>query len=456
MNITNGTNGHTDPHAILSFRLPPQNLEAEMGVLGSVILDGPVMDDVAPVLTAGDFYRDRHQVVYREILALWLDGTPVDALTLADRLQTAGVLAEVGGIEFIAELVNSVPTAANAGYYASIVKQKAISRALVDAHNEGLREAYSNEFTASQLLDAAERRVFAIAEGEATGETTTAGAVVPAVMAAVGMRRAGEVTGLTSGLFDLDDVTTGFQPGNLIYLAGRTSMGKTSISMNIVDHVAVNTRTPVLVVSLEMNRNELVERLIVARSRVDGHKVRTGNNLTDAELARLRHAADDITAAPIFLDDTPTRTMVQITANARRLKARANIGLVVVDYVQLVDGEDRKDSRREQINVISKRLKALARELSVPVIALAQLNRGPENREGNRPRKSDLKECGGLEEDADVVLLLHRPEYYDPNDDPGAATVIVDKNRNGPTRDIKTVFLRNIMRFDNFAPHIAE
>jgi replicative DNA helicase len=323
-------------------------------------------------------------------------------------------------------------------------------RRLIDAHNEGLRDAYARQAPADVLLDQAEQRILSIADAEATGATVRIDVVMQEVIEAINVRKGGGVTGLASGLSDLDDATTGFQPENLIYLAGRTSAGKTSLALNMIDHIAVNSGRPVLFVSLEMSRREIGERLLVARSGVDGHMVRTGR-VGDRERVRLSRADDQLRAAPLFIDDTPGRTAAQIVANARRYHAREGVEMVAVDLINHVEGEDRRESRREQMCVISRRFKGLARELKIPVLVLAQLNRGPDQREGNRPRKSDLKECGNLEEDADLVLLLHRPDYYDPNDQPGVGVVIVDKNRQGPTRDIRVCFRKDVMKFEDLA-----
>jgi replicative DNA helicase len=352
----------------------------------------------------------------------------------------------------MAEIQNSVPHAVNARYYAEIVRQKAVSRQLIASYDDGYRDAYSNNFTAGELTEAAERRVFAVAQRQATGGTVPASAVVPEFLETVRRRREGEFLGLTTGLTDLDGVTCGLQPQNLIYVAGRTSMGKTSLGLKLVDHQAVTLRIPVLLVTLEMSRGEIIERLAVARSGVDGKKVRTGD-LTDAEFAALERESERVASAPLFIDDTAGRSASQIASNARRHRSREGIGLLVVDLINKVEGDDPRESRREQMCGISARFKTLARELDIPVVVMAQLNRGPESRkeDGYRPRKSDLKECGNLEEDADLVILLHRPEYYDPNEQPGVAVVIVDKNRNGPTQDVKVMFRKATTGFDNLA-----
>ncbi|MBX6312722.1 MAG: replicative DNA helicase [Isosphaeraceae bacterium] len=434
-------------------RLPPQNLEAEQGVLGGILRDNEVLHDIIPILRIEDFYRDSHQVVYRAIRDLYDQGKPVDAILLAEELIRRGEFEKIGGLDTLEQISNSVPHAANALYHAQIVREKAIVRELIEASNEILREGYANTHTAEELLQMAEQRVFQIAEKQVTGDTVALAEVVTQAMARISARAETRhpVTGLATGFFELDDLTSGLHPAQLIILAARPSMGKTAFALNLCEHIAVEQRQGVLFVSLEMGQLELAERLLCARARVDGHKLRTGKSMGNRELQMLGKAYEHLHASPLFIDDTPTRSVLQIAANARRLKLRHGIGLVVVDYIQLIDAEETRDSRQEQIAKISRRLKTLARELQVPVIALSQLNRAVENREDRRPRMADLRESGAIEQDADLVLLLHRPEYYDPNDQPGIAELIVAKNRNGATGTIKLTFLKNFMRFENLA-----
>ena len=435
-------------------RLPPQNIEAEQGVLGSVLLDNDVLHDVVSMITVEDFYRDSHQIIYRTIRDLYDLGKAIDAITLVDELSRRDQYQAIGGHETLSQILNSVPHAANAKYYAGIVREKSVSRLLIESATEIIREGYSNNFTSEELLEAAERRIFQIADGQTKGDTVELREVVTLAMDRIAARTESKhpITGVATGFFDLDKITCGLQPEQLIILAARPSMGKTALALNICDHVAVNLKLPVLYVSLEMGQVELAERLLCARSRVDGHKLRTGQNLGTREMALLGKGFDELRTSPLFIDDTPARNMLQITANARRLKLRHGLGMVVLDYIQLVDSEEARDSRQEQIAKISRRLKTLARELKVPVIALSQLNRAVENREDRRPRMADLRESGAIEQDADFVLLLHRPEYYDANDQPGIAELIVAKNRNGATESVKLTFLKSITRFENLAP----
>ena len=443
---------------LLADRLPPQNIEAEQGVLGSILLDNDVLHDVVPLLKVEDFYRDTHQVLYRAIRELYDLGKPIDMISLGDELSRRDQLKAIGGTETLAEILSSVPHAANAQYYAQIVRQKSISRDLIECANEMLRDGYSNNFTSEQLLEAAERRVFSIAEDQTKGETVELKDVVTEAMDRIAAAERVAAPGLRSGDgLSSSSMTSpaGFQPEQLVIVAARPSMGKTALALNICDHAAVTNKTPVLFVSLEMGRLELAERLLCARSRVDGHKLRTGQNLGTRELTLLGKGFDELRHAPLFIDDTPLRNMLQITANARRLKLRENLGLIVVDYIQLIDSDDSRDSRQEQIAKISRRLKTLARELEVPVIALSQLNRAVENREDRKPRLSDLRESGAIEQDADLVLMLHRPEVLRPERPARHRRADLAKNRNGPIGTVKLTFLKNITRFENLSA-IAE
>jgi replicative DNA helicase len=435
-------------------RVPPQNIEAEKSLLGSILLDNDVLHEIIPMVGVDDFYRDSHQIIYQAIRDLYDETKGIDAVTLADELLRRDQFTKIGGDETLREIVDFVPHAANAKYYAGIVRERSISRQLIDTATEIIRDGYSNQFTAQDLVESAERKIFSIAEDQIQGDTLELKDVVTKAMDRIAERADSgghSVTGLASGLIDLDDITGGFQPGQLIILAARPSMGKTAMALNICEHAAIGLKVPVLFVSLEMAHLEIAERLLCSRSRVDGYKLRTGK-VANREMAQLARAFNDLsTGGQIFIDDTASRNMLQIGASARRLRRREKLGLIVVDYIQLVDSEESRDSRQEQIAKISRRLKTLARELPVPVIALSQLNRAVENREDRRPRMADLRESGAIEQDADMVLLLHRPEYYDANDQPGIAELIVAKNRNGRTDTVKLNFVKSLMRFENLA-----
>lgn len=444
------TNGYAPAGAI--DRMPPHSIEAERGVIGGILLDNEVLHELVAFLRPDDFFRDIHATLYRAIVELYGTGKPVDVVILAEDLIRRGEFKAIGGDETLARIIESVPHAANTLHYAQLIRQKSITRRLLDSANQMLREGYSNNFTAEQLLESAERAIFSIEEERSRGDTQTIGEILTACMDQIMRRGRGQVAGLSTGFPDIDDLNGGVSPGQLIILAARPSMGKTALGLAMAEHAA-RAGHRVLVVSLEMSNLDLGERLVVGRSLVCGHRVRTGRGLGADDYAKLMDAMNEMSALPLEIDDTPVRTCTQIAANARRLKARSGLALVVVDYIQLIDTMDLLDaaSRQERVAAISRRLKALARELKVPVLALSQLNRQAESRDGHRPRMSDLRESGAIEQDADQVLLLHRPEYYDPNDSPGIAELIVAKNRNGATGTVKLAFLKQLARFENLA-----
>lgn len=456
MNGYRNNDGASLPTGIRADALPPHNLEAERGVIGSALQDRHAADEALAIVQPADFYRDSHRLIWEAVAALRGDGQPADAITVAESLTRAGVYLKAGGDETIEACVLSVPHAANAGYYAQIVRQKAIARALVEAGEATRREVYANRYTADELLERAEARVFAVANAAVVGDTTTAAALAPAVLDRIAARQAGQFSGLTTGFAGLDEMIDGFHPGQLIVLAARPGCGKSALAGDFARWIAIDCGRPVLFVSLEMAGCELAERFIAALADVDAHAMRTGQ-LAPVDLESCRAASADLGLSRLLIDDTPIRTASQIAANALRAKARDGIDLVVVDYLQLVEGEDRRGaSRQEQVTRISRRLKVLAKQLGCPVLALSQLNRKPEEREGGRPRLSDLRESGAIEQDADVVLLLHRPELIDPNDRPGEADLIVAKNRNGATGAIKLRFRKSRVKFVDLAGDVVD
>jgi replicative DNA helicase len=434
--------------------MPPYNLEAEQGLLASILMDNSVMHDVVTIVKPEDFYRESHQHLFSIMRHMYDASEPVDLITLAEHLISKNMMEKIGGDDALMTIAESVAHAANAKYYAQIVNEKAITRNLISAASEVLTEAYSNSVTANKLIEFAETKIFEISNNQASSQTVELRDVITSTMDRVAQRSESRmaVTGVGSGYVDLDEMTGGFQGSQLIILAARPSMGKTAFALNILDNVAINLQKPVLFFSLEMGQNELGERLLAARGRVEGHKLRTGHHLGTKEMAKIGEAYEVLRSAPVFIDDSPSRSVVQIAANARRLHSKNDgLGLVLIDYIQLIEQEDSRESRQEHIAKVSRRLKTLARELNIPVIALSQLNRGVETREDRRPRMADLRESGAIEQDADIILLLHRPEYYDPNDSPGVAEVIIAKNRSGATGTAKLTFLRNIMRFESLS-----
>jgi replicative DNA helicase len=433
--------------------MPPYNLEAEQGLLASILMDNTVMHDVVTLVKPEDFYRESHQVLFSTMRHMYDSTEPIDLITLAELLSQKNLMEKIGGDDALMTIAESVAHAANAKYYAQIVREKAIIRSLISAASEILNESYSNNHIAKELIELAETSIFEISHTQSAGQTVELRDVITSTMDRVAQRSENRmpVTGVGAGYADLDEMTGGFQGSQLIILAARPSMGKTAFALNILDHVAINLGMPVLFFSLEMGQNELGERLLAARGRVEGHKLRTGHHLGTKEMAKIGEAYEVLRSAPVFIDDSPSRSVVQIAATSRRILSKEKCGLILIDYIQLIEQEDSRESRQEHIAKVSRRLKTLARELSVPVIALSQLNRGVETREDRRPRMADLRESGAIEQDADIILLLHRPDYYDPNDSPGVAEVIIAKNRSGATGTVKLTFLRNIMRFESLS-----
>src|SRR5262245_56709322 len=436
-------------------RLPPQSREAERCVLGSMLRDNGAIGDVLQILdkSGQNFYADAHQKIFQAIVTLYEKGHPIDLVTLAEVLKDQKQIEDIGGYAYLGELWDAAPTAANAEYYARIVRDKALVRHLIHAGTEVLRDAYDQVMPADELLESAERKILDIAQMGITGQTITLHQAISEAYDRIDARKQNEhrmVSGVPSGYLDLDEKTAGFQNSELIIIASRPSVGKTSLALNIARHVAVDERLPVFFVSLEQSRVELAERLLCCQARVDSHKLRTSRQSAE-EMDRLIEAGGALREAKLFLDDTPGQSMLRIAANARRLKLRHSIKLIAIDYLQLIEPDNRKESRQEQVAAISRRLKFLARELQIPVVALAQLNRSPEDRQGGKPRLSDLRESGSLEMDADTVMLLHRPEMYEPGQHEGSVEVIIAKQRNGPTGDVPLTYIKEFMRFENFA-----
>lgn len=441
-------------------RLPPQSREAERCVLGSMLRDNVVIGDVLQILTRDpeNFYVDAHRKVYEAIQTLYDTGRPVDLVVLAEWLTANKYIEDVGGYPYLAELWEAAPTAANAEYYAGIVRGKAVVRNLIHAGNEILRDAYDNVADADEMLATAERKIMNIAEMGATGQTTSLEVALSEALGRIDARATGEYSdiGLLTGYADLDEKTAGLHNNELVILAARPSVGKTAMALNVVRQIILGDRNrgipaaPVFFVSLEQSRIELAERLLMAIAQVDSHKLRKGM-LNSDDISRLMDAGDMLRATKLFIDDTPQQSMLRIGANARRLKHREKIRLVVIDYLQLIDPENKRDSRQEQVAQISRRLKYLARELEIPVMALAQVNRASEDRQDHRPRLADLRESGSIEQDADTVMMLHRPGKYEGGGDDNTIEIIIAKQRNGPTGEITLAYRKEFMRFENHA-----
>jgi len=434
-------------------RVPPQSLEAEESVLGGVLLDNAALDRVVELLHPDDFYRGAHRKLFNAMLELSERSEPVDLITLSEALRSRGDLADVGGTAFLGELAERVPTAANIVHYAKIVRDRAVLRGLITAATEIATRGYEASGDVAELLDRAEQLIFEISERRVRNAFTKLSDVLVESIKTIERlyEQKQSVTGVPTGFVDLDRMLSGLQPSDLIIVAGRPSMGKTAIVLNVAEHAALRADVGVAVFSLEMAKEQLAMRMLCSEARVDLARVRTGH-LTDREFPRLAMAAGRLGDAPIFIDDTPALSVLELRAKARRLKRDpANkLGLVIVDYIQLMRSSEGRDNREQEISEISRSLKALAKELRVPVLALSQLNRQVESRTPPVPRLADLRESGAIEQDADVIIFLYRDDYYNEDSDKkGLAEVIVAKQRNGPTGSVELTFLREFTRFEN-------
>lgn len=446
--------------AALSGRKMPESLEAEVSVLGSMILDRECIGEIVQQLRPEDFNRAEHRAIFDGLLGLYEKGGPVDGVLLRDELRRAGTLDSVGGAKYILEVVNSVPSSANAVYYSQIVKNKALLRELISASSSIINDAYEEGGEVENKLDAAEQLIFAVTHKKLTTSSSSVKDLLVEILEDIQGRTGEIVTGLPTGFGELDHMLCGLQRGEMIIIAGRPSMGKTSFALNVAEHIGADNNVPIAVFSLEMGCKQLVERILCSRGHLDSQAVRRGNLDPDQE-SELVHSAGELSEKPIYIDDTAGLTPLELRAKARRLKSQHDIQCIVIDYLQLMSSGGRVESRQQEITTISRHVKSLARELDVPVVILSQLNRSPEGREGHRPRMSDLRESGSLEQDADVVLLLHREDYYHRGEveyeDTGKAEVIVAKQRNGPTGVVELTFLEQYTRFGELAPdHIKE
>jgi len=449
-----GDSDHTSASASLQ-RVPPHSIEAEACVLGSMILHAPCIDVVVQILRPEHFYRPAHQLIYQALVEMRQEAKPIDLVVLREELQRRKQLEQVGGVEYLVALAEGVPNAANAEYYSRVVRDRATLRELIVAGTDIVRTAYESNEEAASIIDQAEQRVFKIASDRIGEQAVALSSLLQNTFETLLAEEGKGITGLASGYQQLDELTSGFQKGEMIILAARPSMGKTSLLLNLAEHMSAVDGIPVAIFSLEMSKQQLAQRLLASYSRYDLRQMRRGM-ISPEDWDRLKLAAGDLERAPIFIDDSPRLTVLELRAKARRLKAAHDIQCVFIDYLQLMTFAGRADSRYEQITEISHGLKALARELEIPVIAAAQLNRGPADRPTHRPLMSDLRESGAIEQDADVVTLLHNEDYYhqgDPNYTPtGLTELIVAKQRNGPTGIVKFVFLKACTRFEAAAP----
>ena len=432
-------------------RVPPHDLEAEQSVLGAILQDPAALAKVLELIDPPDFYRENHGQIYQAALNLFSTGEPIDNITLAAELERTGVLERVGGRAQLVMLQESVPTAANVDYYARIVKEKSYKRRLIHAGADIAALGYDPTIEADEAVNKAQQSVFAVAQDRVKTEFQRLYDLLRPAMDRINaqMESGKGVIGVPSGFYDLDRMTSGFKPADLVIIAGRPSMGKTSLVLNIALHAAVKEKVPVAIFSLEMSKDQLVERLLCEEAMIDAQRMHKGL-LGEAEYERLAAALGPLSDAPIYIDDSPTLDELTMLLKARQIKARHDIGMVVLDYLQLMHGRNRSDDNRvQEVSAISRGLKGLARELGVPVLAISQLSRAPEQRPDKRPILSDLRESGSIEQDSDLVMFIFRPEYYKPEDKPGIAEIIVAKHRNGPTGMIELMFRKSETKFYN-------
>lgn len=446
-----------EPTAFESLRIPPHSIEAEQAVLGGLMLSPDSLDKVADKLTDDDFYRKDHRLIWRAINELANKGMPCDAITLGEWFIANEMAEMVGGASYLMELANSTPSAANIGAYGDIVREKSVLRMLIDAGTSITEDGFRPEGKSVQeVMELAEQRVFRIAESGARGKKD-----IVSVREAVGeafrmlterYEKRGQLTGLSTGFTDLDELTSGLQPSDLVIIAARPSMGKTAFALNLAEAAALRGKKAVAVFSMEMSASQLAFRLISSLGRVHAQHLRNGD-LAEEDWPRVTSAITMLSDAKIFIDDTPAMSPVEMRSRSRRLQREHGLGLIVIDYLQLMQVPGNSENRATEISEISRGLKALAKELNVPVIALSQLNRSLEQRADKRPMMSDLRESGAIEQDADVIMFIYRDEYYNKESpDKGLAEIIIGKQRNGPTDTVKLAFLGHYTKFENWAP----
>jgi replicative DNA helicase len=443
-------------------RTLPHNLEAEKSVLGAVLIHNEAFNHAAELIDARDFFRDAHRRIFDKMVALSERNDPIDLVTLKEELARSGELDDVGGPAYIASLADGVPRSANVEHYARIVKEKATLRNLIHSANRILAEAYHAEDDADLILDGAEKAIFEIAEDRIREGFTPLRDLVQSSFATIEklQQHKGLVTGVPTGFVDLDEMTSGLQPSDLVLVAARPSMGKTSFVLNIAQHVGIHTDMTVGFFSLEMSKEQLFMRMLTGEARIDAHRFRSGY-LNEKDYGRLSHALGTLAEARVFIDDTASIGVLEMRAKARRLQSEHGLHLLIIDYIQLMQGRGRFESRQQEIASISRSLKGLAKELRIPIVALSQLSRASETRSDHRPQLSDLRESGALEQDADVVMFIYREEQYrdadgQPNQDAeGIAEIIVGKQRNGPVGTAKLAFIKEHTRFENLAAGVS-
>jgi len=443
-----------------SHKLPPQNIEAEQSVLGGILIENEAVNKVMEILTADDFYRDAHSRIFNALISLSERDEPADLITLTNELRKIDQLDSIGGASYLASLIDLVPTAANIEYYAKIVKEKAILRKLIQTSTEIITQSYQDRGDVEGFLDEAERAIFEISEKRVKPSFYSIRDIVKESFKTLErlFEKKELVTGVPSGFKELDRYTAGFHASDLIIVAGRPSMGKTALCLNLAQYAAIEKRIPVAIFSLEMSKEQLVIRMLCSEAQVEGTRLRTGF-LTESDWPKLTLAAGNLSDAPIFIDDSAAISVLELRAKSRRLKSEHGLGMLIVDYLQLMKGRTKVESRQQEISEISRSLKALAKELNIPVIAVSQLSRKTEERTGNRPQLSDLRESGAIEQDADLILFLYRDEVYNrsgDNPNKGTAELIIGKQRNGPIGKIELAFLDKFTTFKELYKGEAE
>ena len=432
-------------------RIMPHSLEAEQSVIGSMLLDREAITVASESLNIDDFYQKHLGSIFDAMIQLYNDNQPVDLVTLKNKLSELGIIEQIGGIKFLSQLATAVPTSAHIKHYANIVKEKAVFRRLINTSNEIANDCYENNDDLETVLDTAEKRIFDLIQNRSAEDFAPIKDILLTTLDNIekAHKNQGKVTGIVTGFDDLDYRTAGLQPSDLVLIAARPSMGKTAFALNVAQHAAIRENVPTAIFSLEMSKEQLVNRLLCSESLIDAQKVRTGN-LDESDWEKLAEGSGVMASAPIYIDDTPGISVSEMRAKCRKLKLEKGLGLILIDYLQLMSGSSKSESRQQEISEISRSLKALAREMQAPVVALSQLSRACEARADHRPMLSDLRESGAIEQDADVVMFLYRDEYYNPDTEAkNQAELIIAKQRNGPTGTINLVWLGQYTKFVN-------
>ena len=443
------------PLAAVAGRMPPQNIDAEQSVLGTILLTDHSLSSVLEFLISEDFYKDSHKLIFEAMIVLFEKNEPQDIITVSNHLKNLSSLDNAGGVGYLATLTSIVPVTSNLTYYAKIIRQKAVLRNLITVNTEIASRCYEEQGEIDTLVDEAEQAIFEIARSKSNQSFTPLKSIIPAAFETVEQlyKRKELITGVPTGFTELDKMTAGLQPSDLIILAGRPSMGKTAFAMNIAQNAAQIDKTGVAIFSLEMSKEQLAMRLLCSAGRIDSQRVRTGK-LQEGDWPKLTRAVGMLTEAPMYIDDTPAISVLEMRAKVRRLAAQHPLGMIIVDYLQLMRGRSSIENRTQEISEISRSLKAMAKELKVPVIALSQLNRSLESRTDKRPMMSDLRESGAIEQDADVICFIYRDEVYNKAEDNpniGITEIIIGKQRNGPTGTVKLTFIKEFTMFENLS-----